>query len=766
MFQVVLNGRFKVRVRLQVAICILFIQILVLCLLYASNYSIIISHGKTPALPLLQSFISNEQKRGREERREEPADEKAESGGDSQKVHEEHLDKSKQAAAEPDSGSKHVDGGVDDEAAKKAVPDVWLRDPEEHYRVPQEKITFADDLNADIYQADYSLSHPMDNACRFPILIKDEPDLLPAVDHYVEAECPAPKKPVLVEQLHTGELLVGRRFLSKGPKNFTCYAQELSGALRPKNMQLNFVGDFIELPYNKRVYVEKDQFYVQCKEPSGKILFEDAFTNIPYKERLHPPQLDGTLNFSVALLILDSNSRNQFFRHAPQTVKFMRENGFQILHGYNKVADNSAVNLLPLLAGKTFDLKKHGIQHLIRPDMELTPAMIKEDVWKHANMFTKLMKERGCSTLWNDDIMVGKLGLLNYDQFKGFYQPVADYFFRPYYEYLYQKQDARKACVNGRLITRRMLEIWERFSTKYARECHFAFTFLTALTHDNANAVELLDQNIYDALLRMKYKGVFDNTVVVVMGDHGQRMSEVQHTYSGRIEERMPLMSIYFPEKFRRAYPEKLRNFMINKNRFVSNYDMHETFRELLHLEEAGRQPVGLSLFHEIPNDRLCNDTRVVHHHCTCQEELSESLVPQETKDKMFTELGKYVEFKTERLDCVQSAKIDRPRSFTPFTINAMARSGVRTPDMWDPKKNYTSAMNEIFDVEFDVPLEVQTSGGESFVRRFVLRSRMVFHRKTGYVRLIAKPLLVDPERKCSHVFIIDDMCRCFERKG
>ncbi|KAI6237606.1 hypothetical protein M3Y95_00283100 [Aphelenchoides besseyi] len=760
----------------KVAIIILCAQAFVLTMLYLSNYSIIISQGRTSDFQLtnfdtkkvMSDLIKNVKSvdgQTKSLESEQKDEEKLEQNADSNQVAEEHLDKSKQANPEPDSGSKHEDGRVDEETAQKEAPNLWLRDPEEHYRVPKEKITFSDELNADIYSVDYSLSHPMDNECRFPILIKDEPDLLPAVEHYVEADCPPSKKPILVEQLHTGEILVGRRFMSKASKNFTCYAQELSGALRPKNIQLNFVGDFIKLPFNKRIYVEKDQFHVQCKDPNGKIVFEDAFTNVPYKERLHPPQLDGTLNFSVALLILDSNSRNQFVRHAPQTLKFMKEQGFQILHGYNKVADNSAVNLLPLLAGKTFDLKKHGIEHLIRPDMHLTPEMIKDDVWKHANMLTKLMKERGCATLWNDDIMVPKLGLLNYDQFKGFYKPVADYHYRPYYEYLYQKQDARKACVNGHLITRRMLGIWERFSTKYARECHFAFTFLTALTHDNANAVELLDQTMYDALLRMKYKGVFDNTIMIIMGDHGQRMSEVQHTYSGRIEERMPLMGVYFPEKFRKAYPEKLRNFIVNKNRFLSNYDMHETFRELLGFNDPKRQPVGKSLFHEIPKDRLCNDTRVVHQHCTCQEPLSESLIPNETKEKMFNELSKYVDYKTKRLECVETARIEPPKTYTPYTINAMARLGIRTPDMWEKRikegKHYNSTENEIFDVEFDVPLQIQTNGGETSARRFALRSRMIFHRETKYVRLIAKPLLLDPEKKCINVFVIDDMCKC-----
>ncbi|KAI6237957.1 hypothetical protein M3Y95_00319800 [Aphelenchoides besseyi] len=281
---------------------------------------------------------------------------------------------------------------------------ILLRNPEEYYQIPRDNVTLSDELNADIYSLDYSLSHPFEN--------KYEPDLLPTVEHYLEADCPKPKTPVLVEQLHTGEILVGRRFLSNVTNNFTCYAQEISGALRPKNKEFEYIGSFIKLPYNKRIYVEKDQFHVQCKDGNETIIFEDVFNNLPYKTRLNPPQLDGTHNFSVSLLVLDSTARNQFFRHAPQTLKFMKEQGFQILHGYNKVADNSAVNLLPLLSGKTFDVKLHGTEHLTRPDMHLTPEMIEDDVWKHVNMIPKLMKERGCATLWNDDVTY-TLNILN-----------------------------------------------------------------------------------------------------------------------------------------------------------------------------------------------------------------------------------------------------------------------------------------------------------------------------------------------------------------
>jgi hypothetical protein len=44
---------------------------------------------------------------------------------------------------------------------------------------------------------------------------------------------------------------------------------------------------------------------------------------------------DDELN--VIVLAIDSTARNQFIRHMPRTLDFMRENGFDIFGGYNKV---------------------------------------------------------------------------------------------------------------------------------------------------------------------------------------------------------------------------------------------------------------------------------------------------------------------------------------------------------------------------------------------------------------------------------------------
>jgi hypothetical protein len=44
----------------------------------------------------------------------------------------------------------------------------------------------------------------------------------------------------------------------------------------------------------------------------------------------------------------------------------------------------------------------------------------------------------------------------------------------------------------------------------------------------------------------------------------------------------------------------------------------------------------------------------------------------------MFIELGKYVDYKTQRVGCVNKATIQPPNRYTPYTINAQARMGIR----------------------------------------------------------------------------------------
>ena len=63
--------------------------------------------------------------------------------------------------------------------------------------------------------------------------------------------------------------------------------------------------------------------------------------------------------------------------------------------------------------------------------------------------------------------------------------------------------------------------------------------------------VVLSDQDFFDFLQYLKTNGHLNNTLLIVMGDHGSRYSEVRQTTQGKLEERLPMMSLTFPDNFK-----------------------------------------------------------------------------------------------------------------------------------------------------------------------------------------------------------------------
>ncbi|KAI6198908.1 hypothetical protein M3Y96_00570300 [Aphelenchoides besseyi] len=479
-----------------------------------------------------------------------------------------------------------------------------------------------DDEDEKLYGIDFSLSHPFENSCRYPVLEKEEPDASEHIAHCRAVKCPHTYNRRLVVQLRTGELLVANPAESTFHQPFDCYARPLTCALRPAHKQVCYTDQWIPLPKNKRFRFLHDQFAVKCVDKKQQTIFRDYFTDITTKERIRAPPVDVPEKFSLSILAIDSTSRNQFYRHMPETLRFMQKHEFQILHGYTKTGDNS----LLAVAGKIFDTKFHGMKGLVRDDMTLNDSAIFADFWKHANFLTKIVKDHGGATLWNDEIMHTGLGLMNYDKFLGFFKPPADYYFRPYYETLFTNTEIASTCLNGQSVIPRWLRMWESFALKYAYQWNLAFNFITTITHDMANPLELMDEPLLETLKRLEKGGVFENTVLIILGDHGNRMASwkednIQKTFTGRIEERMPFMSIYLPHKFRDAHPEEYQNLIENKNRLVSNFDLHETFRDLLHFHNQPHNPVGISLFRKIPKHRTCEDARIPEHLCMCMHQ-------------------------------------------------------------------------------------------------------------------------------------------------
>jgi len=58
---------------------------------------------------------------------------------------------------------------------------------------------------------------------------------------------------------------------------------------------------------------------------------------------------------NILFVGLDSISRINFDRHFPLTGQLIEKHRFYTMYGYNKVADNTLVNLTPLLTGHYLD---------------------------------------------------------------------------------------------------------------------------------------------------------------------------------------------------------------------------------------------------------------------------------------------------------------------------------------------------------------------------------------------------------------------------
>lgn len=61
------------------------------------------------------------------------------------------------------------------------------------------------------------------------------------------------------------------------------------------------------------------------------------FASLSEKPRLKPESVDQPDKYNIDIFILDSTARNQFFRHMPLMLQFMRRLDFKFLHGHTKV---------------------------------------------------------------------------------------------------------------------------------------------------------------------------------------------------------------------------------------------------------------------------------------------------------------------------------------------------------------------------------------------------------------------------------------------
>ena len=319
---------------------------------------------------------------------------------------------------------------------------------------------------------------------------------------------------------------------------------------------------------------------------------------------------DSADRFSVLLLAIDSVSRMNHIRHFPKTRSLLEAMEAVELTGYNKVADNTFVNIVPLLTGETPEaLGYPDTGDFMEKPMDPLPLIWKN--FSHYGYLTAFIEE------------VTDIGTFNYFK-KGFTQQPTDYYLRPLAFAI--EQNLKAYCVKTIFEPKLFLDYTADLVRELRNDLYFTFLFLTRLSHGYLNKAGVLDE-VYHSFLETIHKaGYLNDTILIFFSDHGIRWGEIMETNQGYLEERLPFMFILSPPGFKDKYPLAYRNLYNNRNKLTTPFDIHATLEMILRnryqndiKSHGARTKKGVSLFSPISSGRTCADADIPAHYCTCQ---------------------------------------------------------------------------------------------------------------------------------------------------
>ena len=267
---------------------------------------------------------------------------------------------------------------------------------------------------------------------------------------------------------------------------------------------------------------------------------------------------------SVLIFGVDSMSRLNFFRQLPRTYRVLTNVlDAVVFKGMTKTGDNTFPNMMALLSG----INVHK-----RDSKSNTLSVHKPTYFDDIPIVWDSFRASGYATMYNEDLP--EASVFNYHASGFKYQPT-DYYVRPFWLAMdsinsFKSKDWR--CYGNTPKHMYLLKYIEQFAARMKDHRYFAFTFLTPLSHDDLNEVQVADSDFEMMLLNMQREGHLNNTVVIVLGDHGHRFSAIRQTDIGRVEERMPFLAVSLPTEFKHRYPHLVEGLEKNSNTLISWY--------------------------------------------------------------------------------------------------------------------------------------------------------------------------------------------------
>lgn len=371
--------------------------------------------------------------------------------------------------------------------------------------------------------------------------------------------------------------------------------------------------------------IESDYVRVKCKSSKTGERWTGVAIGVRkelQRRLLQRPLMDYAKGkpFNVLIFGFDSLSRNAFVRKLPKSYAYLTETiGAHVLTGYNIVGDGTPQALIPILTGHSeLELPETRKRKQGSVSCDAFPM-----IWRY-------FRRGGYVTGFNEDLP--KVGTFTY-RLNGFDEQPTDHYMRSYFLATDSRNDRyERLCTGDRprhsVFMNYTIQLLEGGEGEEQRHPKFIFSFHGELSHDSINLIEVADEDFLVFLKTLVTRSLLEDTILVVMSDHGNRFADVRDTFQGKLEERLPFFSFAFPERFQTAFPKEYKTFVTNsKGRLVTPFDINRTLRHILELQRGEGVPPppnmrhpgrALSLFTAISENRSCANAYIEPHWCSC----------------------------------------------------------------------------------------------------------------------------------------------------
>lgn len=360
-------------------------------------------------------------------------------------------------------------------------------------------------------------------------------------------------------------------------------------------------------PFYGKATVKAEYLRVDVVKTSGAIESDVHMQVVPKDEVLSRPAKPGGIPLDISLIMYDSTSAANFQRKMPNTLKYLTKHlNSVVLQGETIVGDGTTAQLCAMLT---------GIAEKEQPEARRSEPNAKTvDNWR---WIFRDLKQKGYATLFSEDSTA--YATFNY-RLHGFKDPPTDHFARPLWMEADNITQRVVQCIGGRAFHNMSLDYLVDFFRAYKQKPKFSLMVNAIMSHDDLNRIGHVDDDLKRTLQTLERESFLENTFLIIFGDHGIRYTGIRKTLQGKLEERLPHMSITVPKWFTKKYPDLYKNLIHNSKLLTSPFDVYATLRHILSYPNYPSDIItGQSLFTKIDKDkRTCASAGVEEHWCPC----------------------------------------------------------------------------------------------------------------------------------------------------